>query len=267
MKSLLILLLGLFCALPAHGYRAILSLETVVETVKDMPAQETLVVLDLHETLAQSGSAAGLGTAAFMEELKARGILPEDRFAVWEEIHQKTPLAPMEPQTAEWVKKLQEKVPTIVLTAAPPRLINRYHEQLRELDIDMSGHTGPFAGELMFSAGAANLYLKNGILARGDGCTKGEALKMLFVKRRAFPRNLIIVDNQRHHLRAVQKMYFRYGNGMANVRLFHFRGENERKSVDWQLALAELQASLALDTASVLRHCRKLISFFGEPIL
>lgn len=173
----------------------------------------------------------------------------------------------MEPRTAEWVKKLQQKVPTIVLTAAPPKLIDRYYEQLRELDIDMSAHTGPFAGQQLLTAGTANMFLKDGILARGDGCSKGEALKMLFIKRRAFPRNLIIVDNQHHHLRAVQKMQFCYGSVPASVQLLHYRGRSERKSLDWQLALAELQARLAIDTTFALQHCRKLISFFSEPAL
>lgn len=119
----------------------------------------------------------------------------------------------------------------------------------------------------MLSAGSANMYLKKGIFARGEGCTKGDALKMLFTKRRAFPRNLIIVDNQRRHLRAVQKMHFRYGNGPANLQLLHFRSHSESKSLDWQLALAELQASLAQDTQSILHHCRKLMSFFSESAL
>jgi hypothetical protein len=264
MKPLILALLGLLCASPAQGFRRIASLESVVEVVKDMDPRETLVVLDLHETLAESGSAAGVGTAVFMEELKARGILPVDRFAVWEEVHKTTPLAPMEPRTAEWVKKLQERVPTMVLTAAPPHLMNRFHEQLGELGIQMSAHLGAFSGQQLLSVGAANMLMKDGILAKGDGCTKGEALKMLFVKRRAFPRNLIFVDNQHHHLEDVGKMRFRYGNVAANVELFQFRGRRKQKSLDWQLALAELQAAVALDSQSALLHCRRLVSFFGE---
>ncbi len=267
MKLLFTAFFALLAALPAYGFRKITSLESVVEAVKNMDPRETVVVLDLHETLAESASAAGLGTTAFLEALKQRGILPVDRFAVWEEIHQTTSLAPMEPRTAEWVKKLQEQVPTIVLTAAPPTLMDRYHEQLRELDIDMSAHPGNFSGHQILSVGTANMVLKNGILARGDGCTKGDALRMLFKRRRAFPRNLIVVDNQFHHLLAISKTRFRYGNVPANVELFHFRGHRERKSVDWQIALAELQTKLALDSQSVLRHCRKLVSFFGEQVL
>jgi|GEM_PF-5805481 len=125
MNSLITAIFALLWATPALGFATITSLESVVEAVKDMDPLNTVVVLDLHESLAESASASGLGTTAFLEALRQRGILPVDRFAVWEEIHQTTSLAPMEPRTAEWVKKLQARVPTIVLTAAPPDLMDR----------------------------------------------------------------------------------------------------------------------------------------------
>lgn len=185
----------------------------ILQYITPQNAQNSLVILDIDNTLGHTKSPDGVGTYEwYHQEVKklVNNGMQEDEAALlaaqtFVAAQLKYDLEPVEPQTADIFRQLKETGATVIaLTGRPLTLLHRTAEQLKNINIDFSTAKLPAYIELNVSNDVA---FKDGILFVGPINDKGEYLhKFLHYIDQHFTR-IIFLDDQQEYIDQVEQSF------------------------------------------------------------
>lgn len=175
----------------------------------DFSIPETLVVFDIDNTLLQSKR--HLGSVAWadhkMEALKKKGLSGDEAQEIiniwWTAVQPHTPVEPVDPNTPQLIKDLQNRGITVLcLTARTPRESAVTLQQLQQVGIELKGEDEPQWLPLNRKA----LFHRNVLLATPFN-KKSEAILAYLSANHLSIRQLIFVDDKRSHVEDIAKAF------------------------------------------------------------
>ena len=186
----------------------ITSLKTLLDAANQAPADGSLVVLDIDQTLLRCSSDWGSepwyewvvrqNTQAGLGEVEA--ILAAN--AEWEKAGQVVAFEPVEKSAPGWLRDWEKKGRAIGLTARHVRIAARTREHLSDNGFALNGASG--LAERV-DLGSLGVYEK-GVVYVGPVGEKGPALAEFVGRLPERPQRVYFADDKSHHIYSVRKI-------------------------------------------------------------
>ncbi|OGT47406.1 MAG: hypothetical protein A3E83_01515 [Gammaproteobacteria bacterium RIFCSPHIGHO2_12_FULL_41_20] len=247
----------------------------------------TFVLLDLDKTVHDASQELG-GDAWFVDMHEhARQVMPDQptmrRAAVVELYHlvqHYTLVKPVEENTVRIIRLLQDMhIPVIALTSRGKEIIQPTLRQLAQIGVDFSRNWDDLQGVIRLDESSPAIFREGVIFCSGSD--KGVCLDMFFkyLKEyaKSFPAHVVMMDDARRHLEAVEKVVAAHGCDFTGLRY----GRLDEKTAQWNRKKAikqlhtlsaeqfteqqqALLATLQIPPASPSASPRQTYAFFTE---
>lgn len=182
-----------------------------IATLLDIVDQDTLVILDLNDTLMGSVEYEGSDSWAkevIQKEMQMTGLSKQavyDYFVPkWHKILLSSPVKAIEPITSEVIAALQDKeVPMIGLTARYIEMAYPTHNALHSIGIDLAKST-IYATDIEIEGGYASKFI-DGVVFVGLKNDKGQTLLRFLDQINYQPKRVVFVDDKLPNVQSVEQ--------------------------------------------------------------